>query len=102
MLNLDGSVADVVTIGVGVLAALCRPVVRRFRGIKRCFRQADIGRDFLNGVTIVPFCMLIGSVASSQLLREVMAAKISMAIAGVIGLIFVLGELRSTNDDERP
>ena len=53
--------------------------------------------DLLNGVTIVPFVLMIGSVFSTKLTQELMtSAKITLGIAGGVGLIFVLGELLKT------
>ena len=51
----------------------------------------------LNGVMLVPFLMMVGSVFSSDLLKELLSsAKITLAIGGLAGLIFVLGELCKT------
>jgi hypothetical protein len=49
--------------------------------------------DFLNGATLVPFLLLVGSVMSSELLQEALKAKLSIGLAGAVGVLFIAGEL---------
>ena len=54
--------------------------------------------SFLNGATIVPFLALAVSPFSAGLLNVAMAAKGSMALAGCVGIFFVLGETIAPKD----
>jgi len=93
-MQFDGNAVDMATIGVGCLVSLVRPF-RRWRG-KRIpyFTREDAITDLLNGVMLVPFALMVGSVFSSELMRELMtSAKITLAIGGAAGLFFVTGEL---------
>lgn len=50
--------------------------------------------DFMNGLLIVPFCLLIGSVFSSALLQSAVTLNRGLfAEAGFIALAFVMREL---------
>lgn len=52
----------------------------------------------LNGVMLIPFSMMVGSIFSSQLMDQLMSStKITVAIAGLAGLIFVIGEIFKEN-----
>jgi len=91
---LDGSIADMSAIVVGVLSIFIKPVKRMRAKESRIFVREDAIVDVLNGVTIVPFLLMIGSVFSSYVMDELIkSAKITLAIGGVVGLIFVIGEL---------
>lgn len=91
---LDGSLADMATIVVGVLSALIKPVKRKLSGKTPVFTREGAIVDTLNGFTVVPFLLMIGSVFSSHVLDELMkSAKITLAIGGFVGLVFVIGEL---------
>jgi hypothetical protein len=54
--------------------------------------------SFLNGATMVPFFALAVSPFSSGLLNVAMGAKGSMALAGCVGIFFVLGETIAPKD----
>lgn len=91
---IDGSVADIGTIVCGLAAMLVKPIKRRWQGRKPCFTQRDLIVDFLNGATVPAFLLLVGSVVSSKILEEALkTAKTSMALAGVMGLIFIIREI---------
>lgn len=91
---LDGSTADMVALGTGVLAIFFRPIRRAWNKSRPCFKANDCVTDFLNGVSLTPFVCLVGAVASSTFLEEVMkSGKLTMATAGVLGVIFILREL---------
>lgn len=95
---IDGSLADMAAIAVGIASALLRPVKRWSDGRKPLFQRESAIVDVLNGVTIVPFLLMIGSVFSTAILAELIkSAKVTLAIGGMVGLIFVLGELTKEN-----
>ncbi|GAB7529423.1 hypothetical protein PS3A_18320 [Pseudomonas sp. 3A(2025)] len=49
----------------------------------------------LNGASIFPFCAMAGAVFSEQLLKAASSSVLSLALAGLVGLVFVLGEVCS-------
>ena len=96
-MRIDGNTVDMVTIAVGVVTALISPLSRYIGKQKPYFVRETATVDMLNGVMLVPFLMMVGSVFSSDLLKELLSsAKITLAIGGLAGLIFVLGELCKT------
>ncbi len=93
-MKLDGNEVDMITIAVGMGIALICPIQRCIRNQKPYFIRETATVDVLNGVMLVPFIMMIGSVFSSDMLKELLSSsKITVAIGGLAGLIFVLGEL---------
>jgi len=93
-IKIDGSVADIVTLAVATICIFVRPVKRKWIGALPCFTLRDCIVDCLNGSTLVPFALLIASVMSSEILEEALKAnKISMALAGIIGILFIIREL---------
>lgn len=91
---LDGNSVDMLTIAVGVVVTLASPCKRWFNGKKPCFIREYAIADMMNGVMLVPFFMMVGSVFFSDLLKELLSsAKVTVAIGGLAGLFFVLGEL---------
>jgi hypothetical protein len=52
--------------------------------------------DFLNGIVVVPFLMTVGAAARPDLMQYLHDSRVSIAIAGVIGLFLVLGEIFTT------
>lgn len=94
---LDGGTVDIATLIVGLICILVRPAKRFLRKKVPLFTRRDAVVDFLNGATIVPFFLLVGSACSNELLSEALKAKLSMGLAGVIGTIFILGELLSSD-----
>jgi hypothetical protein len=94
---MSPSLIDFLTIAVGLAAVLFK-VIWRWRMRQRpIITVATAGRDFLNGCVIVPFAMLLGAPFSSALRDALLfASPVSLAIAGMIGLTFVIGELVRT------
>lgn len=93
-MQIDGSFVDMTTIGVGFFATIISPCRRRLCRQKPYFSREIAIVDMLNGVMLVPFSLMIGSVFSSELMRELLtSAKITVAIGGLAGLFFVIGEL---------
>jgi len=98
LILLDGNAVDMASIIGGILALFVRPFRRSLLKITPRFSKEEAIIDLLNGVTIVPFLLMIGSVFSSELTKELIAsAKVTLGIAGGVGLIFVLGELFKDN-----
>lgn len=94
LIPIDGNAADIGTIAFGLLAMAVKPVKRLFLKRRPCFTQRDLAVDFLNGATVPAFFLLVGSVVSSKILEEALkSARTSMALAGVIGLIFIVREI---------
>lgn len=67
----------------------------------------DIRKDecvvsFLNGATMVPFFVLAVSVFSPTMLNLALTAKGATALAGCVGIFFVLGETLSPKDLRKP
>lgn len=82
------------TILVGLAALMVKPIQRRFKGKKPCWVSRDCIIDFLNGCALVPFFVLIMAVGSKAFLQEALNTnKVSLAISGMIGLIFVVKEI---------
>jgi len=99
LIELDGSAVDMATIIVGFFPPLVRLIGRIKTGRKPCFIREKAIIDMLNGVMLVPFVLMIGSVFFSQLMQELMSsAKITVAIGGLAGLFFVIGELFKDDD----
>lgn len=93
-MQLDGSLADMATMTVAAACAFATPIKRWKSKKAPAFVRERIIVDLLNGATVVPFVLMIGSVFSSEILKELMAsAKITLALGGAVGLVFVLGEL---------
>lgn len=65
-------------------------------------RKDECAVTFLNGATMVPFFILAVSVFSPKMLTIALGAKGSIALAGVVGIFFVLGETISPKDLRRP
>lgn len=91
---LDGNIVDMATIAVGAIVAISSPLRRYKNKIRPCFKREIVIIDFLNGVMLVPFSMMAFSVFSSVFMDELLkTAKITLAIGGLSGLFFVLGEI---------
>jgi hypothetical protein len=61
-----------------------------------------MGTDFLNGVVLVPFAMML-AVPFSPIVLEYLrnSNPVIFALAGGIGLIFVVAELFNTDNHQR-
>ena len=94
MIQIDGNIVDIATIVVGGLSSAIRPLKRVYCKSKPYFSREKGINDMLNGVMLIPFSMMVGSIFSSQLMDQLMSStKITVAIAGLAGLIFVIGEI---------
>jgi len=90
---------------IGSVSALVRPtrrwVRKRSNAIDgRCWQSQKVALDFINGSTVVPFTCLVASAFYPGILPLVVANKATMAIAGAIGLIFVVGEILTAGRDD--
>ncbi len=93
-MHLDGNLVDMATISVGAVASLLSPCRRWLNQKKPFFIRENAIADMLNGAMLVPFSMMKGSVFSSDLMWGLLSsAKITVAIGGLAGLFFVIGEL---------
>lgn len=91
---LDGAAFDMCTVGGAVFGLLVRPFRRAVKGSEVWFTRVDCGKDFLNGAAAAPFVFLFGSAFSKTLLDITLhAGPATLALAGGVGLIFVVGEL---------
>ncbi len=90
----DGNVVDMTTIAVGIFSSLISPCRRYFTGKKPSFIREKAIADMMNGVVLVTFLMMIGAVFSSEVMKELLSsAKLTVAIGGMAGLFFIVGEL---------
>lgn len=89
----DLTAVDAVTIAVAFGVALCAPIVRRARGIRPAISGTQVTIDFLNGSVVFPFMLLIWSAFDGSVLGKLGDARISVALAGSVGLFFIIGEL---------
>lgn len=91
---IDGNAVDIATIIVGIVSVGISPIKNLLTGKTPCFVREKAMNDMFNGVMLVPFCLMIGSVFSSELMKELLSsAKITLAIGGLAGLFFVVGEI---------
>ena len=75
--------------------------VRFCRGVRPATTRRKIINDFLNGSVIYPFALLIWSVPNSQTFEYLKASRISLGLAGFVGITFVLGELLVASGPEK-
>lgn len=77
-------------------------VVAAFCVMLRCLELWTKGRDItseqcasalLNGASVFPFILMFCAAFSPKLLEIAGAAQLSLALAGGVGLVFVLGEV---------
>jgi len=58
----------------------------------------EVISDFLNGLCIGPFLVLLGAVFSTEVLTEaIRSGKVFFAFGGWIGLIYIVRELSRRN-----
>jgi hypothetical protein len=92
----DGNWIDMLTISSGLIALLVKPALRNFSNIRPCWMHKDTLNDFLSGASIVPFALLLAAPFSSWILKELLSAsKVSLGLAGGIGVLHVMKELFS-------
>lgn len=91
---LDGNVVDLLSLAAGALCMFIKPFKRFFfkNQLKSLFNRRDCIFDFLNGTTLIAFGLLVATAFSNRFLYLALQSKLSIAIAGAVGLIFVCGE----------
>jgi hypothetical protein len=52
--------------------------------------------DLLNGSVIYPFALLVVSVGNTNVFNYLKDSRVSLALAGLVGIIFVVGELAAS------
>ena len=88
------STIDGATVAVGVTAVAAKIPIRQILGHKPIFSSSGCASDLLNGVTLVPFGLMVGSAFFPNLLEHLAKTNIVLiAVSGGIGIFFVLGEL---------
>jgi len=90
--GFDGNLVDVCAVIFGGVCIFIKPVKRFLNGKKPYFSRNNCIFDFLNGTTLIAFALLIATLFSDHFLYMVLQAKLSIAVAGVVGIIFLLGE----------
>ena len=56
---------------------------------------AEAVSSLLNGASIFPFVLLLGSAVDADMMKAALESSLSIALAGATGLIFVFGEVLS-------
>ena len=84
---------DAWTVLVGLVCVFSRWVMQG-----RSILKDECVVSFLNGATMVPFFVLAISAFSPGMLQLAMTTKGSMALAGCVGIFFVLGETIAPKD----
>ncbi len=84
--GMDGNAIDMATMTIGALSIFIRPCRSGWD------RQKAV-TDFLNGAAIIPFAIMVGTTFWTSLIDEVMKSKISLGLAGFVGLLFVIAEV---------
>lgn len=85
-----------------ILAGLCVVVNAVQQWLhRRCVRTGDLVMALLNGASIFPFCAMAGAVFSDELLKAASSSTLSLALAGIVGLLFVMGEVCSPSGLKR-
>ena len=92
------------TIAVGIFVAGTNIPIRHFRGHRPILSKGRCVTDLLNGITLVPFAMMVGAVFSKAVLNDLIQSNmVLMAVAGAIGMIFIIGEiLKPETSNSRP
>ena len=93
---LDGNWVDMLTMITGGLAIFAKPLVRWITNVGPCWSHREVMNDFLNGASIAPFALLMACPFSQWVLKEMLtASKVSLGLAGGIGVLYVAKELFS-------
>lgn len=101
---IDGNWVDIATLTTGAVAVALKPVLRWQRDVRPIWVHRDVVMDFLNGAVLFPFLLMIFSAIYSQAMDALIKqSKISLALAGVIGMLFLAKEICSiTNGQQNP
>ena len=100
-MSIDANVVNSAMVVVGLLSILIRPIRKRYWNHSKCWAADKAIMDFLNGTATVPFLCLGVSPFYPALIPLVTSSQGAMAVAGVIGSIFIFGEILSAGHDEK-
>lgn len=93
-LSLEPRIVDAVTVGIGLAAVLVNVIIRAKTRLEPMVSLSRCGADFLNGCVVIPFSLLVFTPATPAITKYLHdAAPVTMPIAGVIGLFFIIAEL---------
>lgn len=93
---LDGNWVDMLTISSGVLGIGAKPLMRRIGKMSPCWIHRDVINDFLNAASFAPFTLLLAAPFNNWVFKElVSASKVSLGLAGGIGVLYVAKEIFS-------
>jgi hypothetical protein len=87
---------DAITIVIAILATGLTSAARWLRGVKPIISRRRITNDLLNGSVIYPFVLLVVSVGNINVFNYLKDSRVSLALAGLVGIIFVVGELMAS------
>jgi len=94
MFALDGNMVDMAAATGGVVVPLIKSAKTYWCKSFTHLSKDKIIVDVFNGVMIAPFVMMILSVFSNDMMKMLMeSSKLTIAIGGFAGLIFVSSEL---------
>ncbi|WP_225774403.1 hypothetical protein [Pseudomonas sp. Marseille-Q5115] len=79
-----------------VICVLIRIILQWCHGLK--INTSLCVTAFFNGTSVVPFGLIAGCISYPDWIQVVMESKLSMAIAGGVGMFFVLGEVFRPSD----
>lgn len=96
--QLIGGLVDAATIALGLLIVVTKIGFRWKWKKSPAISVPACGVDFLNGTVVVPFGLMLASAFAPMFGQKVVAylksgSPVMTAIAGGIGLFFVIGEL---------
>ena len=85
---------DQITVSVAGAVPFIMMAVRKIRKYRHCTSRDKFVTDLLNGVTITPFFMMLGSAFSEAVMKELVETnRVLIAVAGAIGVVAVIAEL---------
>lgn len=99
ILGIDGNAIDMATVLAGVISICVRPVRCAIKKTT-AWKREKVVVDFLNGASIVPFAVMLGSTFWTSLLEEVMKSKISLGLAGAVGFLFIAAEILNAGNEK--
>jgi hypothetical protein len=85
--------ADAITLIVAIVSTVVTTGVRWARRITPITTRRKIIVDLLTGSVIYPFIVLMYSSFNGAAFKYIEGSKFSVALAGAVGLVFVVGEL---------
>ena len=96
MSALDGNWVDMLTISGGLVGVFVKPILRYARSRPPCWIHRTAVNDFLNAASFAPFALLLLAPFNHWVLNELVAAtKVTLGLAGGIGILYVVKELLS-------